>query len=72
MKILIETRSHHADTVDLCHTDFWPARKAMGSVSNRDRSELRCLQATARTFDCRDEDLELAHWRKVRRSLVED
>jgi hypothetical protein len=47
-------------------------RTANGGLPIQDRSKLRWLDVTVRMIDSRRGDLELTHWKKVWRSVVED
>jgi hypothetical protein len=72
MNNLLDTRGRESKTANLQREAVRIIRKANGIIPNQGCSKLRWLDVTVRTIDSRRDDLELTHWKKVWRSVVED
>jgi hypothetical protein len=72
MNNLQDTRAHESKPTELRREPVRIVRTANGSLPIQDRSRLRWLDVTVRTINSRRDALELTHWKKVWRSVVED
>ena len=72
MNTPLDTRAHESETADLQRERVRIVREASRSPLNQDRFKLRWLDVTVRTINSRRDALELTHWKKVWRPVVED
>ena len=68
----LDSRARESKPAELQREAVRFISKANGKVPHQDRFKLRWLDVTVRTINSRRDALELTHWKKVWRPVVED